>query len=76
MKGGIGVQLEQKILEQFKKKMKKEVEGLDLIVAFNEDTWPDDDNIYSILVMETKANGKVWDCECSRNGNIKYIYEL
>jgi hypothetical protein len=68
--------LENTILQSFIKKMGKEVDGLDLIVAFSEDTWPDDDNIYQSIVMERQDNGKVWNVECTRNGRVKDIIEL
>lgn len=70
------MKLKDKILEQFKKKMKKEVEELELIVALTEDCWPDFEGTYSCEVMETKDNGKVWECDCTKSGNIKNIWEL
>lgn len=68
--------LEEKILTSFIKYMGKEVEGLELFVAWIEDTWPDEEGTYSCQVMETKDNGKVWDCECTRSGKVKSVYEL
>ena len=70
------MKLEDKILEAFKKKMKKEVEGLELMVALTEDCWPDFDGAYLCEVMETKDNGRVWTLECTKKGNIKDIDEL
>lgn len=71
-------ELESKILKSFTKKLGKEVEGLDLIVFIDEDYWPDPDNIYNYCceVMESKDNGKVWTCVCTKSGNIKEYYEL
>lgn len=69
-------ELESKILRSFTKKLGKEVEGLDLIVCVEPDTWPDDDGQYSAVVEEKKDNGKVWDCYCTKNGNIKEYFEL
>ena len=69
-------EFEEKILRSFHKYMGAEVKDLNLIVAFNEDTWPDEENVYSVLVMESKDNGKVWDCECTKNGIIKNTIEL
>ena len=53
-------------------------EGLDLIVFIDEDYWPDPDNIYNYCceVMESKDNGKVWTCVCTKSGNIKEYYEF
>lgn len=70
------MKLEETILNSFKKKLGKEVEGLDLMVAFTEDTWPDEDGHYQTIVMDKQSNGKVWDCECTRNGNIKDYFEV
>jgi len=69
-------ELEERILKNFTKKMKKEVEGLELYVAFSEDCWPDYEGNYLVEVMEKQDNGRVWTCECTRSGNIKYCYEL
>ena len=68
--------LEEKILASFKKKLGKEVKGLDIMVAFNYDCWPDDEGYYLVEVMERQDNGKVWTCECTKSGNIKDYYEL
>lgn len=68
--------LERNILDSFKKQMGEEVKDLELMVAFNEDTWPDEDHIYQAEVMETKNNGRVWGCECTRNGRVKDTYEI
>lgn len=69
--------MEEKILKSFTKKMGKEVEGLDLMVVISPDCWPEDlDNIYTCEVMEKQDNGRVWTCECTKNGNIKEIYEI
>ena len=62
--------MEQKILESFKKRMGKKVQGLDLLVSLNGDCG-DWDNTCEI--METKDNGKVWLVECTKTGNIKSI---
>jgi hypothetical protein len=75
-KGGKGMKLEEKILKSFKKYMGKEVEGLDLIVTLSEDNWPDFEGTYACEVMERQDNGRVWSCECTRNGNVKDTYEL
>ena len=70
-------QLEKTILDSFKKYMGKEIEGLDLMVAFSEDLWPDEmDGVYRVDVMETKDNGKVWTCECTKNGKVKDTYQI
>lgn len=66
--------LEQKIFEQFIKKMGKEVEGLDLFPAIEEDTWDEGENL--CLVMEKQDNGKVWECSCTKTGKIKDIIEI
>lgn len=68
--------LEETILKSFIKKLGKEVKNLDLIVAFNDDCWPDDEGKYLVEVMERQDNGRVWTCECTRSGNIKDWYEL
>lgn len=68
--------LEQKILKSFIKYMGKEVEGLDLIVSWTEDCWPDFEGSYTCEVMERQDNGKVWTCICTRSGNIKDTYLL
>lgn len=68
--------LEETILKSFIKKLGKEVEGLDLMVAFNYDCWPDDEGYYLVEVMERQDNGRVWTCECTRSGIIKDWYEL
>lgn len=68
--------LEKKILNSFKKNMGKEVESLDLFVAFNDDTWPDDEGYYLVEVMERQDNGKVWTCQCTKNGIVKDVYEV
>lgn len=68
--------LEDKILKSFMKKEGKEVEELELFVALVDDCWPDDEGIYSCEVMEKQDNGKVWYCECTRNGNVKETYML
>lgn len=69
-------ELEKKILESFKKYEGKEVEDLDLFVAVIEDCWPDDEGVYSCEVMERQDNGRVWTCECTKNGKVKETYEL
>lgn len=68
--------IEEKILFNFKKKMKDEVKDLDLFVALAEDTFPDEDGVYSCQVMERQDNGKVWDVICTKSGNIKDVYQL
>ena len=68
--------LEEKILKSFKKYMKEEVEGLDLIVSTTPDCWPDFEGAYTCEVMEKQDNGKVWTCECTKSGNIKATYKL
>lgn len=70
------IKLEDKILEQFKKKMKDEVKDLELFVALSDDCWPDCEGIYQCEVMENQDNGKVWTCVCTKSGNIKDIYEV
>lgn len=69
-------ELEDKILNSFKKKAGKEVEGLELFVAFSEDNWPDFEGNYLVEVMEQQDNGRVWTCECTRSGNVKRYYEV
>lgn len=66
--------LEEKIFKQFIKKMGKEVEGLDLFPALEEDSWDEGENC--CLIMEKEDNGKVWECYCTKNGNIKDIIEI
>ena len=68
--------LEEKILNSFIKYEGKDVDGLDLFVALTDDNWPDYDGVYSCEVMEKQDNGKVWYCECTKNGNIKETYML
>lgn len=68
--------LEEKILKSFRKFEGKEVENLDLIVSLISDCWPDFENNYTCEVMEKQENGKVWTCECTKNGNIKDTYML
>lgn len=64
--------MEEKILQSFKKTMKKKIEGLDLLVVI-----PDNfDEEHECEIMETKSNGKVWTVSCTKNGNIKRIIEL
>lgn len=69
-------ELEKKILDTFRKYEGKEVENLELFVAFNEDTWPDYEGNYLVEVMEPQDNGRVWTCECTRSGKVKDTYEL
>ena len=69
-------ELEEKILKSFIKKEGKEVEELDLVVATCEDEWPDYEGVYHAQVMERQDNGRVWECTCSRNGNVKETYEI
>jgi len=68
--------LEQRILETFIKYEGKEVEGLDLGVAFCEDNWPNEEGDYLVEVMERQDNGRVWTCQCTRSGKVKDTYEL
>ena len=68
--------LEEKILNSFIKYMGNEVDNLDLFVAYIEDNWPDEDGVYSCEVMEQQDNGRVWTCECTKNGKVKDVYEL
>lgn len=68
--------IEQVILENFKKKMKDEVKDLDLFVSLSEDTFPDDYGIYSCEILENKTNGKSWDVTCTRTGKVKDIILL
>lgn len=65
--------MEQKILEQFKKKMKME-ERNDLIISLDCDDFGN--YLNTCEVMEKQTNGKVWDVITTRSGNIKSIYEL
>ena len=69
-------ELEKKILKTFKKYEGKEVKDLELCVAFNEDCWPDDEGHYLVEVMEPQDNGRVWTCECTKNGKVIDTYEL
>ena len=71
-------ELENTILKSFKKYMGKEVNDLDLIVYIEEDYWPDPDSIYNYCceVMESKDNGRVWTCTCTKNGRVKDACEL
>lgn len=69
-------QLEEKIFEQFIKKMGKEVEGLDLFPALEEDSWDDDEPENLCLIMEKEDNGRVWECSCTKSGKIKTILEI
>lgn len=66
--------MEQKILNNFIKKMGKQVQELDLFVALNTDEYDNWDK--TCEVMETKDNGKVWFVECTKTGNIKSAYQL
>ena len=68
--------LEEKILKSFIKYEGKEVEGLDLIVCWTPDCWPDFENTYSCEVMESQENGKVWEVECTKSGKVKNTYLL
>lgn len=68
--------LEEKILKSFIKYEGKEVEGLDLIVCWIPDNWPDFGNVYSCEVMESQDNGKVWEVECTKSGKVKNTYLL
>lgn len=68
-------ELEQKILKSFIKYEGKEVEGLDLVVFISPDYWGEDGE-YLCDVLESKENGRVWTCECTRSGKIKETYEL
>ena len=63
--------IEQVILANFKKYMKSQVQDLDLIISLSEDTFPDDNGIYSCEIMEAKDNGKVWNVTCTKSGKIK-----
>ena len=63
--------IEQVILNNFKKYMKSQVQDLDLIISLSEDTFPDDYGIYSCEIMEAEDNGKVWNVTCTKNGKIK-----
>lgn len=68
------MQLENKILKSFIKYEGKEVEGLDLIVCMPDlETWEEE---HECVVEETRANGKVWNVTCTRNGNVKDTYML
>lgn len=70
----ISTELEKRILESFEKKTKGEFKDLDLIVSLpDEEGWQEE---HYCAVMETKDNGRVWDCECTKTGNIKSIWEL
>ena len=69
-------ELEKKILGSFKKYEGKEVESLDLYVAFNYDCWPDDEGNYLVEVMEQQDNGRVWTCQCTKNGKVIDTYEV
>ena len=65
--------MEEKILKSFIKYMGKEVEGLDLIVSIDPESWEEEHNC---VVMEKQDNGKVWDVSCTRNGNVKDAYQV
>lgn len=65
--------MEEKILKSFIKYMGKEVEGLDLIIAIDPENWEEE---HTCEVMERQDNGKVWTCECTKNGNIKDVYQI
>lgn len=69
-------ELEEKVLKSFIKCEGKEVESLDLIVCIADDEFPDDEGIYQAQVMERQDNGRVWNCICTRTGNVKETYEL
>ncbi len=65
--------LEEKILKSFVKYEGKEVEGLDLVVFIDPDAWEEE---HLCEVLESKANGKVWEVACTRTGNVKETYLL
>ena len=64
-------EMEEKILNSFKKKA-KEAKDLDLIVSIPEDF----DYEHECEVMEKQDNGKVWNVVCTRSGNVKDYYEI
>lgn len=69
-------ELEEKILKSFIKYEGKEVAELELFVVISEDEFPDEEGIYHAQVMERQDNGRVWECTCTRTGNVKETYEL
>lgn len=67
------MEFEKRILSSFKKKMKKEVDGLELFVSYDPDLWSE---AHEVDIIENKDNGKVWTCFCSKNGRIESILEV
>ena len=65
--------MEEKILEQFKKKMKMEDRN-DLAFSVDFENWDYGD--YTCEVLERKDNGKVWTIECYSTGRIRKILEV
>jgi hypothetical protein len=65
--------MEKKILESFKKKLGKEVEGLDLSISLDPDLW---NEAHEVDIYEKRSNGKVWTCFCTRTGRIESILEV
>lgn len=65
--------LEKKILEQFKKKMKMEGSN-DLIISLDCDDFGNFENECEII--ESKDNGRVWQVTTYSTGRIRQIYEM
>ena len=66
--------MENKVLSQFKSIMKKEIEGLDLII-----TPLDSSESYDKLefeIMDSKENGRCWNVECTTSGEIENVFEI
>ncbi len=65
--------MEEKILNQFKKKMQME-DRTDLIFSVDWSNWRYGD--YTCEIMERADYGRVWSIECYSTGRIKSILEL
>ncbi len=64
--------LENIILKAFKEFEGEEVKDLDLTVVID-DSWEEE---HSCVVMETGDNGKVWNVDCTSDGNVTTTYLL
>lgn len=65
--------MEQKILDEFKKKMKMQ-DRTDLKIQLDTDDWGNYEN--ECEIYEAANNGRVWNVTTTRTGKIKSIYEV